>query len=97
MIFFNFRADRARQLTRAFVAPDFDGFERPVWPQPLYFVTFGEYESGLPVTAVALPDASKLYSFTQIWLSVRVEPELKYTWRTRSRTEVAHTEGPAAE
>ena len=28
VIFFNFRADRARQLTRAFVLPDFDGFER---------------------------------------------------------------------
>jgi 2,3-bisphosphoglycerate-independent phosphoglycerate mutase len=53
VIFFNFRADRARQLTRAFVLPDFDGFERPEWPHPLYFVTFGEYEGGLPVTAVA--------------------------------------------
>ena len=53
VIFFNFRADRARQITRAFVSPDFDGFERPEWPQPLHFVTFGEYESGLPVTAVA--------------------------------------------
>jgi 2,3-bisphosphoglycerate-independent phosphoglycerate mutase len=53
VIFFNFRADRARQLTRAFVLPDFDGFERPEWPHPLHFVTFGEYEGGLPVTAVA--------------------------------------------
>ena len=55
VVFFNFRADRARQLTRAFVSPDFDGFERPAWPQPLHFVTFGEYEGGLPVTAVAFP------------------------------------------
>jgi 2,3-bisphosphoglycerate-independent phosphoglycerate mutase len=55
VIFFNFRADRARQLTRAFVDPDFDGFERPVWPHPLHFVTFAEYESGLPVTAIAFP------------------------------------------
>jgi 2,3-bisphosphoglycerate-independent phosphoglycerate mutase len=53
VIFFNFRADRARQLTRAFVLPDFDGFERLEWPHPLHFVTFAEYESGLPVTAVA--------------------------------------------
>ncbi|MFP3345519.1 2,3-bisphosphoglycerate-independent phosphoglycerate mutase, partial [Halomonas sp. SIMBA_159] len=28
VIFFNFRPDRARQLTAAFVNPDFDGFER---------------------------------------------------------------------
>ncbi|MGE3272350.1 MAG: 2,3-bisphosphoglycerate-independent phosphoglycerate mutase [Chloroflexota bacterium] len=53
VIFFNFRADRARQLTRAFVLPDFDGFERPAWPHPLHYVTFAEYESGLPVTAIA--------------------------------------------
>jgi 2,3-bisphosphoglycerate-independent phosphoglycerate mutase len=55
VIFFNFRADRARQITRAFVADEFDGFERPERPQTLHFVTFGEYESGLPVTAVAFP------------------------------------------
>jgi 2,3-bisphosphoglycerate-independent phosphoglycerate mutase len=55
VIFYNFRADRARQLTRAFVLEQFDGFERPEWPQPLHFVTFAEYESGLPVTAVAFP------------------------------------------
>jgi 2,3-bisphosphoglycerate-independent phosphoglycerate mutase len=55
VIFFNFRADRARQITAAFVSPDFDGFERPEWPHPLHFVTFGEYESSLPVTAVAFP------------------------------------------
>ncbi len=29
VIFFNFRADRARELTRAFTQPDFDGFARP--------------------------------------------------------------------
>jgi 2,3-bisphosphoglycerate-independent phosphoglycerate mutase len=55
VIFFNFRADRARQITRALVSPDFDGFERPVWPHPLHVVTFAEYESSLPVTAVAFP------------------------------------------
>jgi len=55
VIFFNFRADRARQLTRAFVAPDFDAFERPSWPHPLYFVTFARYEDDMPVTAVAFP------------------------------------------
>jgi 2,3-bisphosphoglycerate-independent phosphoglycerate mutase len=55
VIFYNFRADRARQLTRAFLLPDFDGFERPTWPQPLHFVTFASYEDGLPVTAVAFP------------------------------------------
>jgi 2,3-bisphosphoglycerate-independent phosphoglycerate mutase len=57
VIFFNFRADRARQLTRAFVLEQFDAFERKAWPHSLQFVTFAEYESGLPVTAVAFPPA----------------------------------------
>jgi 2,3-bisphosphoglycerate-independent phosphoglycerate mutase len=48
VIYVNFRADRARQLTRAFVEPDFDSFARaPV--RDLYFVTMTEYEKGLPV------------------------------------------------
>jgi 2,3-bisphosphoglycerate-independent phosphoglycerate mutase len=55
VIFFNFRADRARQLTRAFVLPEFDGFERQTWPQRLHFVTFTEYEAGLPVIGSAFP------------------------------------------
>jgi 2,3-bisphosphoglycerate-independent phosphoglycerate mutase len=33
VLFFNFRADRARQLSRAFLLKDFDGFDREVWPQ----------------------------------------------------------------
>ncbi|MGD2011254.1 MAG: 2,3-bisphosphoglycerate-independent phosphoglycerate mutase, partial [Desulfobacterales bacterium] len=32
VIFFNFRADRAREITRAFTVPDFDGFRREVFP-----------------------------------------------------------------
>ncbi|WP_026370972.1 2,3-bisphosphoglycerate-independent phosphoglycerate mutase [Kallotenue papyrolyticum] len=49
VIFFNYRTDRPRQLTRAFVMPDFDGFERGPQLQNLYFVTMTEYEAGLPV------------------------------------------------
>lgn len=53
VIFFNFRNDRARQLTHAFVDPKFEGFNRPLIPN-LFFVTMTEYEAGLPVT-VAFP------------------------------------------
>jgi len=53
---FNFRPDRVRQLIRAFVAPDFDGFSRePIGS--LDVVTFTQYEKGLPV-AVAFPPES---------------------------------------
>jgi 2,3-bisphosphoglycerate-independent phosphoglycerate mutase len=42
-IFFNFRADRARQLTAALTQPDFDGFPRPAFPR-LHFVCMTEYD-----------------------------------------------------
>jgi len=48
VIFMNFRADRARQLTRAFVDPDFSGFSRNFWPK-VRFVTLTEYDSTLNV------------------------------------------------
>ena len=43
VIFFNFRADRARQLSQAFLFKDFNCFEREVWPQT-YYVTLTEYD-----------------------------------------------------
>ncbi|MFH1315145.1 MAG: 2,3-bisphosphoglycerate-independent phosphoglycerate mutase, partial [Candidatus Uhrbacteria bacterium] len=53
VIFFNYRPDRARQLTKAFVMPDFDKFKRTYLPN-LYFTTMAEYEASLPVE-VAFP------------------------------------------
>jgi 2,3-bisphosphoglycerate-independent phosphoglycerate mutase len=44
IIFFNFRPDRARQLTRAFMQPDFTGFPLPYGKFPLCFVTMTEYD-----------------------------------------------------
>ena len=46
IIFFNFRGDRPRELTSAFIDKDFDGFKRSLWPQ-VYFVTMTEYKQGL--------------------------------------------------
>lgn len=46
-IFFNFRPDRARELTRAFVLPSFSGFERKQI-KDLMFVTMMEYEKNIP-------------------------------------------------
>jgi 2,3-bisphosphoglycerate-independent phosphoglycerate mutase len=43
VIFMNFRADRAREISRAFVHNPFDGFERKVWPQLSHFVTLTSY------------------------------------------------------
>ncbi|MBP7134395.1 2,3-bisphosphoglycerate-independent phosphoglycerate mutase [Patescibacteria group bacterium] len=53
VIFFNFRPDRARELTKAFALPTFDKFPRTA-VESLFFVTFTEYEKDLPVE-VAFP------------------------------------------
>jgi len=54
-IFINYRADRARQLTKAFVQDDFDKFERKKINN-LVFVTMTEYEKGLPVEVAMTKD-----------------------------------------
>ncbi|MFA6307943.1 MAG: 2,3-bisphosphoglycerate-independent phosphoglycerate mutase [Patescibacteria group bacterium] len=56
VIFFNFRSDRARQLTQAFVLPGFEKFKRPYFKK-LFMVTMIEYEKDLPLT-VAFPPLS---------------------------------------
>ncbi len=53
-IFFNFRSDRARELSHALVDEPFDGFPRAVHPH-ITFVTMTEYEADLPVAGVAFP------------------------------------------
>jgi len=52
-VFYNFRADRARQITKVFTLPDFDGWEREEFVKP-HFVMMTEYEDGIPA-AVAFP------------------------------------------
>jgi 2,3-bisphosphoglycerate-independent phosphoglycerate mutase len=58
VVFMNFRSDRARELSHAFVDPDFDGFERPRSVALSAFVTLTEYEKGLRATAIAYPPQS---------------------------------------
>ncbi len=54
VIFSNFRADRAREITKAFVLPGFDKFNRE-YIKDLFFVTMVEYEKDLPVTVAFEP------------------------------------------
>ncbi len=54
VIFFNFRPDRARQLTSVFVDPNFKGFEREQI-RPLSFATFTQYDAELPVLVAFEP------------------------------------------
>ncbi len=53
VIFFNFRPDRAREITRAFVDKDFKGFERPKGWFPLYYVCMTQYDKTIQNVEVA--------------------------------------------
>lgn len=53
VIFFNFRPDRAREITRALVDPAFDGFTHQYFP--LTFVCNTEYDATMPNVEVAFP------------------------------------------
>jgi len=44
IIFFNFRPDRAREITRSFIYPDFDGFERKKGFFPVHYVCMTQYD-----------------------------------------------------
>lgn len=60
VVFFNYRADRARQMTKAFVLKDFDKFERANFFPKLFFATMTEYEAGLPVRIIFPPEEIKV-------------------------------------
>ena len=53
VIFFNFRPDRAREITRAFCCDAFDGFDRPNGRMPLVYVCFKDYDEAIPNKLVA--------------------------------------------
>ena len=53
VIFFNYRPDRAREITRAIVDPDFDGFQREYFPTT--YVCNTEYDASMPNVLVAWP------------------------------------------
>lgn len=55
VVFFNFRPDRARQITRAFVDPAFTGFERRNGFFPVKFVCMAQYDATMPNVEVAFP------------------------------------------
>ena len=55
IVFFNFRPDRARQITRAFVDPDFNGFERRNGFFPVTYVCMAQYDAAMPNVLVAYP------------------------------------------
>lgn len=62
-IFFNFRPDRAREITRTFVDPDFKGFDRPNGLFPLYYVCMTQYDKTMPNVVSAFKPESLTNTF----------------------------------
>ena len=61
LICFNFRPDRARQITRAFVDTEFDGFGRKY--QKLHYVCMAQYDATMPNVSVAFPPEELTMTF----------------------------------
>ena len=58
VVFFNFRPDRAREITRTFVDPAFDGFERKNGFFPLTYICMTQYDATMPNVQVAFKPQS---------------------------------------
>jgi 2,3-bisphosphoglycerate-independent phosphoglycerate mutase len=66
VIYFNFRPDRALQITRALVEPNFDKFEKPAKQfKDLFMVTMTEYAKDLPVK-IAFPPQDIMNGFAEL-------------------------------
>ncbi len=56
VLFFNFRSDRAREISEAFLYPDFNGFDREVTPK-VHFVTLTQYDEKYGCPAIFAPQS----------------------------------------
>ena len=63
VIFYNFRPDRAREITRTLVDPDFTGFERKKGFFPLTYVCMTQYDATMPNVEVAYKPESLVNTF----------------------------------
>ena len=59
VFFFNFRADRARELTQAFLCDDFDGFPRTTRPKLSHFISMTQYAKNLKTIPIFPPSQIK--------------------------------------
>lgn len=75
LIFMNFRADRAREITRAFVNPDFDGFARKKTIKLGEFVMLTQYAADITASC-AYPPASLANTFGE-WMAKNDKTQLR--------------------
>lgn len=56
IVFMNYRSDRAREITRPFIEPDFNDFERDYIPKPAVFMSLTEYSKDFDIPVAFPPD-----------------------------------------
>lgn len=74
VVFFNFRPDRAREITRALVDPEFTGFDRELLP--LYFVCMTQYDKTIPNVDIAFRPESLTNTFGE-YISAHGKKQLR--------------------
>lgn len=74
VVFFNFRPDRAREITRALVDPEFTGFDRELLP--LYFVCMTQYDKTIPNVDIAFRPESLNNTFGE-YISAHGKKQLR--------------------
>jgi len=85
VIFYNFRADRARQMTKALVDPSFDKFTDEKRPKNLFFVAMTQYEKTWPWLNYVLAPEKLEHILAQVFA------ELQYkNLRTAETEKYAH-------
>ncbi|MEO3678098.1 2,3-bisphosphoglycerate-independent phosphoglycerate mutase [Rheinheimera fenheensis] len=75
LIFMNFRADRARQFSRAFIDADFAGFKRKYWPKLSRFVMLTEYAADIDAPCAYPPES--LDNVLGEWLAKQGKTQLR--------------------
>lgn len=75
VVFMNFRADRAREITHAFIDAQFDGFTRGAYPKLAHYVMLTEYAAALK-TACAFPP-ERLKNTLGEWLAQHEKQQLR--------------------
>ena len=76
VVFFNFRPDRAREITRALVDPEFTGFNRRLGYFPLHYICMTQYDATMPGVQIAFPP-QKLENTLGEYLSAHGKRQLR--------------------
>lgn len=92
VVFMNFRSDRARQVTRAFISADFDGFKRKVEPKLSSFTSLTEYNAEFDIPVAFPPERLKmaLANIFPAWACISCD------WRKPRNTPMSRSSSMAA-